>query len=329
MKSGSTATAKAGMRQINQVKRWAVPVLLLAGMYNILWGAYVVLFPFSFFDFFELQRPLYPQFWQCIGMIVGVYGVGYIAAATDPLRHWPIVLVGFMGKIFGPIGFLDALLRGTFPPSFGWMILFNDLIWWIPFGALLFFSWKAAREEWYTPAMKSVPLPQLLNRYTTSHGNTLLQHSETSPILIVFLRHSGCTFCRETLSDLSNVRAKIEAEGVLPVLVDMMEDDGASKAFYQQYRLADLPRVHDPKRRLYRGLGLKRGTLWQLVGPMSWISGFRAGVLEKHGVGWLQGDGLQMPGIFLVHRGKIIQSRIHKSAAERPDYESFACSVAR
>jgi hypothetical protein len=67
---------------------------------------------------------------QCVGMIVGVYGIGYLIAASDPLRHWPIVLVGFLGKIFGPIGFLAAGLRGDLPWSWGVTILSNDLIWW-------------------------------------------------------------------------------------------------------------------------------------------------------------------------------------------------------
>lgn len=70
-------------------------------------------------------------------MIVGVYGIGYLIAATDPNRHWPIVLVGFLGKIFGPIGFAKALITGVFPLSFGINIIFNDIIWWIPFYLLL------------------------------------------------------------------------------------------------------------------------------------------------------------------------------------------------
>jgi len=78
-----------------------------------------------------------PQFWQCIGMIVGVYGIGYYLAAKDPARHWPVVFVGLLGKILGPIGFADAIVRGTLPLGFGWHIIFNDLIWWIPFVMLL------------------------------------------------------------------------------------------------------------------------------------------------------------------------------------------------
>ncbi len=89
-----------------------------------------------------MDLPRYPMIWQCVGMIVGVYGVGYIIAAYQPLIHWPIILVGFLGKIFGPIGFAWYLFQGAFPLPFGLTIIFNDLIWWIPFGKLLFEAYR-------------------------------------------------------------------------------------------------------------------------------------------------------------------------------------------
>lgn len=111
--------------------------LRLAAVYNLLWGMVAVLFPVQCFEYFGMQPPLYPQLWQCIGMIVGVYGVGYWLAADNPTVHWPIILVGFLGKVFGPIGFSAALINGVFPLKFGLNILFNDLIWWIPFFLIL------------------------------------------------------------------------------------------------------------------------------------------------------------------------------------------------
>lgn len=116
---------------------WAVAWLVAAGIYNLLWGALVILFPHALFDWTGIQRLNYPEIWQCVGMIVGVYGVGYLVAATNPRVHWPIVLVGFLGKIFGPIGFAKALYEGLFPPLFGVTILTNDLLWWVPFGLIL------------------------------------------------------------------------------------------------------------------------------------------------------------------------------------------------
>jgi hypothetical protein len=117
--------------------RWATWWLRAAGVYNLAWGGLVIAFPHLLFDLNGIERINYPEIWQCVGMIVGVYGVGYLIAAGDPRRHWPIVLVGLLGKIFGPIGFAVALAKGTFPPAFGLTILTNDLLWWVPFALIL------------------------------------------------------------------------------------------------------------------------------------------------------------------------------------------------
>lgn len=117
-------------------------ILKLAAIYNILWGASVIFAPNFFFDFAQMPRPAYPEIWQCVGMIVGVYGLGYWLAAANPYQHYPIVLVGFLGKIFGPIGFLQAILTERFSLMFGINIIFNDLIWWIPFAHILWTTWN-------------------------------------------------------------------------------------------------------------------------------------------------------------------------------------------
>lgn len=125
-----------------QGEKWMYYVLWIAGVYNLLWGSSVIFFPDFYFTLSGMELPLYPMIWQCVGMIVGVYGVGYIAAAYAPLTHWPITLVGFLGKIFGPIGFTYYLLQGAFPWQFGVILIFNDLLWWIPFILVLRAAWR-------------------------------------------------------------------------------------------------------------------------------------------------------------------------------------------
>jgi hypothetical protein len=49
---------------------------------------------------------------------VEVYGVEYAAAALAPLRHWPVVLAGLLGKILGPIAFLSAVVGVRFLSPF-------------------------------------------------------------------------------------------------------------------------------------------------------------------------------------------------------------------
>ncbi len=129
-------------------KRWMTVTLLIAGVYNLVWGALVVLWPLGLFELLRVPAERWPNatgvsIWQCVGMVIGVYGVGYLCAARNPLRHWPIVLVGMLGKIFGPIGFIDAaLMRGAFPVEFGWTLITNDLVWWVPFGVILWRAWQ-------------------------------------------------------------------------------------------------------------------------------------------------------------------------------------------
>lgn len=122
--------------------RWAGPMLRAAALYNLAFGAFAVVWPRAWFEWSELPVPTMLSLWQCVGMVVGVYGVGYWCAARAPLRHWPIVLVGLLGKLCGPIGFVDAACRGEMPWRAGWLLLGNDLIWWLPFTLLLLAAYR-------------------------------------------------------------------------------------------------------------------------------------------------------------------------------------------
>ncbi|MFN0129348.1 MAG: SelL-related redox protein [Verrucomicrobiales bacterium] len=175
------------------------------------------------------------------------------------------------------------------------------------------------------PGSESLPdEATLLAQASTSVGRSVAELSQERPVLAVMLRHSGCTFCRQAMSDLRAARASIEASGTTIVLVHMSEA-AAFAAFATEYGLDDLPAVSDPDRRLYRGLGLRRGRLSQLLGPSVWWRGFlswKAG----HAAGTLTGDVKQMPGVFLIHHGRVVRRFIHATAAERPDYAGL-CDV--
>lgn len=302
------------------VPKWMSVVLIAAGVYNMIWGLVVILLPNLLFDVTGMAPPAYPQIWQCVGMIVGVYGLGYLIAATNPIRHWPIVLVGFLGKIFGPAGFAFGLATGELPLGFGATILTNDLIWWIPFGLILWHSLKyhtgqlAAERS----TVEAIEPEVAMQQAQTSTGESLLALSESQPRLVVFLRHLGCTFCREALADLAERRSSIEAEGTGIVLVHMAPDEMA-EAFLKGYGLEGLPRVSDPEKVLYASFGLRRGSPLQLFGPKVWWRGFVA-TLGGHKVGKLVGDGFQMPGVFLVRDGKVDRAFRHETAGDRPDY---------
>jgi hypothetical protein len=67
-------------------------------------------------------------------MVVGLYGVGYAYAAWKLDRAFPFIAIGLAGKVLGPIGWITTseLPFRTFP-----LIVFDDLIWWLPFSMFL------------------------------------------------------------------------------------------------------------------------------------------------------------------------------------------------
>lgn len=301
---------------------WARPVLRAAGVYNLGWGALVIVQPNLFFRLAGMPLPNYPQLWQCVGMIVGVYGVGYWIAATDHRRHWPIVLVGMLGKIFGPIGFAKSLIDGSFPLAFGINIIFNDLIWWVPFALLL---WDAGRSAGAPPAMSAGHTSDPLESLRAADGRSLGELSKQQPVLLVFTRHAGCTFCREALSELAALSPKLEANGVALGVVTMSPPE-RNLQLAAEFGLTGAHWFSDPAQVQYRSMGLARGGFSQLFGPGVWWPGLRA-TLRGHLVGRLEGDGFQMPGVFLVHKGRVVREFRHAHAADRPDYLAMSCEV--
>lgn len=113
-------------------------VFLLAGVYNLGWGAFSALDPQWLFRFAGMPPQNYPEIFACLGMVVGVYGILYLEVARVPERGWLIAAVGLLGKILGPIGLLNLVWRGQWPLTTSVLCLTNDLIWWIPFGIYLY-----------------------------------------------------------------------------------------------------------------------------------------------------------------------------------------------
>lgn len=120
---------------------------LAAGIYNIAWGLWSALDPQWLFRFSGLPLLNHPSIFACLAMVVGLYGVLYFEVARIPERGWLIAVVGLTGKVLGPIGLADLIMRGVWPPSTIVLCLTNDFIWWGPFGLYLYDVWRAGSVE--------------------------------------------------------------------------------------------------------------------------------------------------------------------------------------
>lgn len=161
--------------------------------------------------------------------------------------------------------------------------------------------------------------PETLSYMRTNRGRSVAAVSMHQPVLLVFLRHFGCTFCREALNDLAQLQGEISNTGTQLLLVHMADNETA-EAYFERYKLEAAEHVSDPDCRFYKSFGLTKGTPRQLFGLQSWIRGFEAGVVEGHGIGLLLGDGFQMPGVFAINQSTIKASFVHKLASDRPVY---------
>lgn len=165
-------------------------------------------------------------------------------------------------------------------------------------------------------------LDDVLRSVEDQYHSTLYEISNSAPTLVVFLRHFGCCFCKEALSDIHDCVSALQASGVKIVLVHMAEEDEAA-TLLASYGLADLSRVSSPDQSLYRTFGLRRGTADKILAPKV-ISRALEALLHGHLIGRFQGDTMQLPGAFLIHRGRILRSFMPDSVELRPDYVSIA-----
>jgi len=160
---------------------------------------------------------------------------------------------------------------------------------------------------------------EVLNGIHTNKGNNLYDLSMERPVLLVFLRQFGCLYCREALTDISNLLEQINERNINLVLIHM-SDLELAKTYLDKYNLADEEQISDPNCESYAEFGLVKGSIGQLFGLKVWSRGF--GQASKGNFFSLRqiGDALQMPGLFMLSKGVVKNMFIHNSIADKPDY---------
>jgi hypothetical protein len=160
-----------------------------------------------------------------------------------------------------------------------------------------------------------------LQQFHTESGRSLLEIVDHSPVLLLFLRHFGCAFCRQTLDQVSKLREPIAARGVTPVFVHLGTPERA-KPYFDYYQLADVERVSNPDGSLYQHpiFHLSRTNPYShFLIPAVW-KGWLKGALRNYGIGMIQEDGFQMPGLFFLKERRIANSFRYRTIADEPDY---------
>jgi len=173
---------------------------------------------------------------------------------------------------------------------------------------------------------QGAPLPSdlqaALEGLVSHDGRTFRELSAAAPVLTVFLRHLGCSFCLETLADIRSVRSDLEELGVIVAFVHMESHLKAAPVF-ARFGLSSVPRFSDPQRRLYRAFGLRRAGTRAILGRAVRARVATVAALHRPSFSGSPVSMLQMPGVFLIDQGRLLAGFAHVTAADRPDYLRF------
>lgn len=241
---------------------------------------------------------------------VAAFGLAVFVVSPKPTQSWALF-------IFGAIASGGVLMVG----DVAWPYRMAAVMCLVVFSLVL---WESYQTHLGSRRVACPEVQRIALRSKTQYGVSLDELSRLSPVMLVFLRHTGCPFCRQALAELSDKRAGIESLGVRIVLVLMVEEAEAHR-FLTEYGLEDVNRVIDLKQSVYRAFGLQRGGLMSIIGPRLWPAGLLNTL--RHG-GWLPSDEdvFQMPGVFLIFHGEVLSSYRHQSIADRPDFLGIARS---
>ncbi len=146
---------------------------------------------------------------------------------------------------------------------------------------------------------------------------TLADQLGDGTTLLVFLRHFGCIFCRETVSDLRAAAAK--SDPFPRILFFFQGSPTEGRAFLRRY-WPEARAVSDPERSFYAAFGLERGGVRKMFAPGVWAAQRRA---KAKGLsnGRRTADIWMMPGIFVVQERRVVWAHEFQHAGDHPDFE--------
>jgi hypothetical protein len=288
---------------------WMRLVLGAAGLHQIALGAWLI-----FRAGAPPPAPVPASAWPWLAAGMAGIGCGLLLSARDPMRHWKFILLGFLKFSLVLAASVLALVQQKIAAPDLWVPLLDSALWWPLFASIL---WACLRVQVGIPLTRaeSYTVAEAAQIYRLSSGQTLEDASTEKLLVLVFLRHFGCTFTRRILRGLEEIQVEATRRGAELVLVHMLRSGDEISYLGKNSSIA---RIADPRCELYRAFGLGKGGVIALFGPQVWLRGV-ASLMQGCGVGHLAGDGLQMPGAFLFRHGAILSAQPARTAADLPD----------
>jgi peroxiredoxin len=147
------------------------------------------------------------------------------------------------------------------------------------------------------------------------------------PLVIVFMRHFGCAFCREHLIRLTRAHDEIRAAGADVIAIFQYRIEPTKR--FCESRGVPFDCLGDPSRESYEAVGLGRGERKEYIGlnvMKNWLKVARVGAVAGMPKG---GDIALRSGTFVVDRaGRVAFAHYNASSPDNPSVEAVLGALA-
>lgn len=116
---------------------WMTRLLWFVGGYNLLAGLGMLCLYHEGFKLLGMTKPDVNLPVQLVGILVGLFGVGYWMVAAHPFENRSVLLLGFWSKLLGSVLGLYYVFAGKLPLFFLALLFFSDIIYLPPFAVIL------------------------------------------------------------------------------------------------------------------------------------------------------------------------------------------------
>lgn len=128
------------------LQSWMRPLLCLAGVFNISAGVCMVVFYHEGYKLLGIPRPELVLPVQIMGILVALFGVGYLLVAKNPVENRNILALGFWSKALSSALAISYVANGQMPLSFLPVVIFADIVYLPPFYLILRSLYRQAAQ---------------------------------------------------------------------------------------------------------------------------------------------------------------------------------------
>lgn len=122
---------------MSPLRRWMTLLLRFVAIFNVLAGLSMLIFYHESYKVLGVEKPELTLPLQLVGILVGLFGVGYWMVASNPVENRNVLLLGFLSKAFGSMLGIYFVVIGKLPPVFLGLLFFSDIVYLPPFAVIL------------------------------------------------------------------------------------------------------------------------------------------------------------------------------------------------